>query len=80
MNHCDSCRMLGLMPLRRDVPSHLRRYSAGDVRIEGVRLTTYECSHCESLWRWYAVDGWMRAELAEEARAREVLTFNESFA
>ncbi len=58
MNQCDDCRKLALMPHRSDVPPHLQRYLARALSFGFVRVTTYECIHCESLWRWRVTDGW----------------------
>lgn len=77
---CDCCRLLRLMPQRRDVPTHLRRYRAADIRSAGAKLKAYRCAHCSGLWRWYAVDGWTRADRVEAARSAPAISYSESFA
>ncbi|HEY1077975.1 MAG TPA: hypothetical protein VGE51_14885 [Fontimonas sp.] len=62
MNPCEACKQLAKMPHRSDVPQHLKLYMARALSFGFVRVTTYECVHCERLWRWRVTDGWSEAD------------------
>lgn len=80
MTHCNPCRMLSFTPQRRDVPSHLRRQRAADLRIGHLKLTAFGCVHCSTLWRWYAIDGWARADARKAKRVHRGSSFSECVA
>lgn len=62
MNQCEACKKLALMPIRSDVPPHLQKYLARALSFGFVRVTTYECVECETLWRWRVAEGWERTD------------------
>ncbi len=82
MNQCDACRSLTLKPLRPDIPPHLQRYHARELSFGFVRVTTYECVRCESLWRWRIADGWEPANALQAVGkpAHVPTVLNERFA
>lgn len=60
MTHCDACQKLAMKPLREDIPAHLQPCSSRSLLFGLLRVSTYECRRCETLWRWYLADGWAR--------------------